>query len=643
MSAFMKTLLSLSLSGTLVFLLLKLLKPLYREKFSRRWQYYIWLVAALRFLIPFSPDGTLMNRVFTEAEQTVWQGEWQEESEGPQDGDASGTGTAGIAGIAGMARPALTAETQGRESGEPVEARPERISGEKSLRISGMLFEIWLAGAAFLFIWKLVSYQRFVRGLRTGSLQALDADTDMQGILASVQRTMGIKKKVRLSRSERLASPVLLGVMRLRLVLPAHELEPKMLPYLFRHELTHVRRRDNLYKWLVQLVICIHWFNPAAHLLGKEVCRACELACDEAIIASLDAKEKRSYGDMLITFAKAGSVRQKTSATVALSEGGKQLKERLGAIMRFQKGTKAAAAGSVLAMLILLAGAISLGSYLEPAGKPQTGEAPEGSVQAETEQAETEQAGDREAEETWTEAARTGENGTEEAGIEAVSAGQQETRLELVSLREAYPYFEMDFQLIDGQTGEAEIFSPNAPDMPQPELKAALVSGYSSTVGSTEKAHDTVCLGFWSAGGDEAEVTVNGVTCTVPLTTKEPREEVTIGREVSVYGGTAVLETALVYPDAVVLNFSGLSEEAFGHTAFILAKDRTQYGDGEYLSSYRGDNTYDPETGRYQCLFAFPGGMPENRRLMLRVINLMERNSRGDKLAEDYPLEFLYE
>ena len=372
MSAFMKTLLSLSLSGTLVFLLLKLLKPLYREKFSRRWQYYIWLVAALRFLLPFSPDGALMNRIFTEAEQTVWQGEWQEESEGLQDGDASGTGTAGTAGTAWSA---VTAETQGGEGGEPVDVRPERIIGERSLRISGMLFEIWLAGAAFLFIWKLVSYQRFVRGLRTDSLQALGADTDVQGILASVQRAMGIKKKVRLSRSERLASPVLLGVMRPRLVLPAHELEPKMLPYLFRHELTHVRRRDNLYKWLVQLVICIHWFNPAAHLLGREVCRACELACDEAVIASLDAKEKRSYGDMLITFAKAGSVRQKTSATVALSEGGKQLKERLGAIMKFQKGTKAAAAGSVLAMLILLAGAISLGSYLEPAGKPQTGEA----------------------------------------------------------------------------------------------------------------------------------------------------------------------------------------------------------------------------------------------------------------------------
>ena len=68
MSEFMKTLLSLSLSGTLIFLLLKLLKPLYRERFSRRWQYYVWLVVALRFLIPLSPETALMNRIFAGTE-----------------------------------------------------------------------------------------------------------------------------------------------------------------------------------------------------------------------------------------------------------------------------------------------------------------------------------------------------------------------------------------------------------------------------------------------------------------------------------------------------------------------------------------------------------------------------------------------
>ena len=51
MSDFMKVLLSLSLSGTLLLLILLLLKQLYKNKFSKRWQYYIWLAAALRFQI----------------------------------------------------------------------------------------------------------------------------------------------------------------------------------------------------------------------------------------------------------------------------------------------------------------------------------------------------------------------------------------------------------------------------------------------------------------------------------------------------------------------------------------------------------------------------------------------------------------
>ena len=43
MNEFMKTLLSLSVSGTLLLLLILGLKQLYINKFSRRWQYYILL------------------------------------------------------------------------------------------------------------------------------------------------------------------------------------------------------------------------------------------------------------------------------------------------------------------------------------------------------------------------------------------------------------------------------------------------------------------------------------------------------------------------------------------------------------------------------------------------------------------------
>lgn len=64
MNEFMKILLSLSASGTLLLFLISGLKLLYRNKFSRRWQYYIWITAALRFLIPFAPGVMNAGEVF---------------------------------------------------------------------------------------------------------------------------------------------------------------------------------------------------------------------------------------------------------------------------------------------------------------------------------------------------------------------------------------------------------------------------------------------------------------------------------------------------------------------------------------------------------------------------------------------------
>ena len=52
MNEFIKILLSLSVSGALLLLLILGLKPLYKNKFGKRWQYYIWIVVALRFLLP---------------------------------------------------------------------------------------------------------------------------------------------------------------------------------------------------------------------------------------------------------------------------------------------------------------------------------------------------------------------------------------------------------------------------------------------------------------------------------------------------------------------------------------------------------------------------------------------------------------
>lgn len=65
---FIKVLLSLSFSGTLLTLLLLLLKQFYQNRFSKCWQYYIWLAAALRFLVPFTPDAAVSGSFITTLE-----------------------------------------------------------------------------------------------------------------------------------------------------------------------------------------------------------------------------------------------------------------------------------------------------------------------------------------------------------------------------------------------------------------------------------------------------------------------------------------------------------------------------------------------------------------------------------------------
>ena len=60
MTALLRTLLSLALSGSVLILLLLILLPRLRARTSRRWQYYIWLAAVLRLLVPFAPEASLM-------------------------------------------------------------------------------------------------------------------------------------------------------------------------------------------------------------------------------------------------------------------------------------------------------------------------------------------------------------------------------------------------------------------------------------------------------------------------------------------------------------------------------------------------------------------------------------------------------
>lgn len=121
-----------------------------------------------------------------------------------------------------------------------------------------------------------------------------------------------------------------------------------------RHELTHWRRHDILYKWFVVLVQSVHWFNPVVYFIRREIDKSCELSCDEAVVRGLSEQDRISYGNTLLALASERAIPRRIPATT-LSERKKQLKERIISIRDYKKSTRTMVA-LMLVMAIALTG-----------------------------------------------------------------------------------------------------------------------------------------------------------------------------------------------------------------------------------------------------------------------------------------------
>ena len=342
MSEFIKILLSLSVSGALLLLLILGLKPLYKNKFSKRWQYYIWIVVALRLLLPFTPDTTIIGSLFEKFDTTAITNEIPTNPNVPVPADT------------------------GNSKAEPIQTNREITTAamREPFNKYVCLFFIWSALALVLFVRKVTVYQGFIQYIKAGNKEV--SDIKILNLLSDCEEKLNIKTRVELSCNPLIASPMLIGFFRPRIILPVGELEDKELSYIFVHELTHYKQRDMFYKWLIQIIVCVHWFNPFVYLLEKEVNKSCELSCDEKVLSVLDDKAKREYGDTLISFLKSSNLYKSSLASVTLTEGAEQLKERLGAIMKFRKKSKVVIAITTIFTVAVCVCFFVTGAYAAP-------------------------------------------------------------------------------------------------------------------------------------------------------------------------------------------------------------------------------------------------------------------------------------
>ena len=373
MADVMKVWLSLSLSGGILILVLWLGRVWFQERFSRRWQYYIWLLVIARLWIPFAPAQNLVGVLFQSVEQAggwikdateevndrLYEKQEQEAEwiEWNPEADGKGAGNPG----SGAGMPDTVEERGGGTAALLRLAGILNLSGRAAAFATIGLSIVWLAGACSLLVYKMFLYRRFTKMLRAGWSEPEDMEV-LERFGRLVERS-GVRGSVRLYTNPHVASPLLIGFFHPSIVLPAAQLPETDFTYTILHELTHFKRRDLFYKWLVQITVCMHWFNPLVHLMGREINRLCELSCDEAVIQTLNERERRAYGDTLLHAVFVDGGYRNNLASVTLCEGKELLKERLGAIMKYKKKSKMLVAVTFACTVILVAGAVSVGAY----------------------------------------------------------------------------------------------------------------------------------------------------------------------------------------------------------------------------------------------------------------------------------------
>ena len=101
------------------------------------------------------------------------------------------------------------------------------------------------------------------------------------------------------------------------------------------HERAHLKRLDHFWKPFGFGLLSVYWFNPLCWLAYILFCRDIELACDEKVIKDMDAKQKKIYSKVLLSFSE--SEKHVLACPLAFGEVG--VKERIKSILNYKKPT----------------------------------------------------------------------------------------------------------------------------------------------------------------------------------------------------------------------------------------------------------------------------------------------------------------
>jgi len=157
------------------------------------------------------------------------------------------------------------------------------------------LVALYSAGLVTLLVRAALAWGRM---RRLGSSGAVITDRSEARRLCALGHRLGLRQKVRLAASGRVACPTLVGVWAPTIVLPRGPDSGRVSAGVLLHELAHIRAHSVLYNLVGRLALALHWFNPLVWLAVRYERQAGEQVCDDW--ATCLSRDWRGYAHALL-------------------------------------------------------------------------------------------------------------------------------------------------------------------------------------------------------------------------------------------------------------------------------------------------------------------------------------------------------
>lgn len=286
------------ISSSVLILIVICMRHFLKGKISAKLQYALWLLVAVRLLVPISFGSSILSvenligRFYPVAvENTMNSTTKEEEIYNEINEDA-----------------VINVEAQGNNANHETTYVPT----ERKLSYTDILHGVWLIGmgcTASIFVVTNMIFKR---------------KTKKSGKPIYVNWC-----KIPVYVSDEVETPCLVGLFSPKIYVTKEVAENSvLLRHTVTHERMHYRQGDSLWATIRCMCLALHWYNPlvwwAAVLSKKDA----EFSCDEATIKVLGEEERNEYGKTLIKLSSKEKYNLFVTATAMTSEK-KSIKERI--------------------------------------------------------------------------------------------------------------------------------------------------------------------------------------------------------------------------------------------------------------------------------------------------------------------------